>query len=65
MILVGMHTELIGVLLIFFEILEVSKMVNSWSHLKVFTGIKKKNPTKKIFFGGWKIFFLPYDFTVY
>ena len=34
------------------------KIIDLWSYLKVFTGIKKKKIEKKIFFSMEKIFFL-------
>ena len=38
-----LHTELMGVIIIFSDIPDMFKIVSLWSHLKVFSGIEKKN----------------------
>ena len=41
--LIALHTELMGVIIIFSDISDMFKIVSLWSHLKVFSGIEKKN----------------------
>ena len=41
--LIALHTELMGVIIIFSDIPDMFKIVSLWSHLKVFSGIEKKN----------------------
>ena len=41
--LLHIHTELMGVIIIFSDIPDMFKIVSLWSHLKVFSGIEKNN----------------------